>query len=279
MSHLRSIGWKKRRPADEDFPFSVPAIATLDSLEFPGSVTFFVGENGSGKSTLLEGIATAAALPTVGAVDAATDETLAAQRRLAKALQLTWRKRIRRGFFLRAEDFFGFQKRVAQQKRDLEDRIAEIDASYEDRSDWARGLAKLPVAGELRDIRQRYGEDPDARSHGEAFLNLFQGRFAPSGLYLLDEPEAALSPQSQLGFLAMLFEMVDQDAQFIIATHSPVILAFPGATIYNFDQPPIKPAVYDELNHVVLIREFLNHPARYLRDLRPRSDKGDGERE
>jgi predicted ATPase len=277
MRHLRSIGWKQHRPEDATFPFGIPAIRSLASLEFRSTVTFFVGENGSGKSTLLEGIAAAAALPTVGTVETGTDETLAAQRRLAKALQLTWSKRTRKGFYLRAEDFFGFQKRVAQQKRELEERLAEVDANFSDRSAWARGLAKMPVTGELHDIRQRYGENPDARSHGEAFLQLFQGRFIPGGLYLLDEPEAALSPQSQLGFLAMLFDMVEREAQFIIATHSPVILAFPEATIYSFDRPPIREAQYDELNHVILMREFLNHPGRFLRELGPSSPQGNSE--
>ena len=272
MSHLRSIGWKKGRPEESVFPFGIPAIRTLESLAFSSRVTFFVGENGSGKSTLLEGIAAGAALPTVGATETGSDDTLGAQRRLAKALQLTWDKRTRKGFFLRAEDFFGFQKRVVQQQRELKNHLEEVDATYGNRSDYARGLAKMAANRELHDIEQRYGDNPDARSHGEAFLNLFQGRFTPGGLYLLDEPEAALSPQSQLGFLAMLLEMVEQDAQFIIATHSPVILAFPEATIYSFDHPPVRQCGYDELNHVILTRDFLNHPARFLKELGGRRD-------
>src|SRR4051812_40669537 len=105
MSHLRSLSWKQALPDNATFPFTVPAIRTLESLDFGPGVTFFVGENGSGKSTLLECIAAAAGLPTVGALETATDETLAPQRRLARALRLTWSNRTRKGFFLRAEDF------------------------------------------------------------------------------------------------------------------------------------------------------------------------------
>ncbi|MBI4503627.1 MAG: AAA family ATPase [Gemmatimonadetes bacterium] len=231
-------------------------------------MTFFVGENGSGKSTLLECIAAAATLPTVGAQETARDDSLTAQRALAAALRLTWNRRTRKGFFLRAEDFFGFQKRVVLQRRELRQRVEEVDAAYAGASDLARGLAKGPAAGQLQDIARRYGENPDGRSHGEAFLALFQARFAPGGLYLLDEPEAALSPQSQLGFLTMLLDMVKRDAQFIIATHSPMILAFPDARIYSFDELPVHPVAYHELNHVRLMRDFLNDPEEYLRKLR-----------
>ena len=98
-------------------------------------------------------------------------------------------------------------------------------------------------------------------------MSLFQSRFVPGGLYLLDEPEAPLSPQSQLGLMAMMAEMVGQDAQFIVDTHSPILLAFPGATIYSFDRSPVSAVSYDELEHVVLTREFLSAPERYLRHL------------
>ena len=121
------------------------------------------------------------------------------------------------------------------------------------------------VAGELE---KRYGIDLDANSHGQSFLTLFRSRFVPGGLYLLDEPEAPLSPQSQLGFMLMMQDMIAEDAQFIIATHSPILLAYPGATIYSFDSVPAAPVAYDDLEHVVLTRDFLNAPERYLRELR-----------
>jgi predicted ATPase len=250
---------------DSTFPFSVPVIRTLDVLRLEAPVTFFVGENGSGKSTLLEGIAAAAGLPAVGSADLETDVTLGAQRLLARALKLVWTRRASRGFFLRAEDFFGFAKRLSVMRSEHLQRIAELEVEYADRSAYAKGLAMGPQHASLAALERRYGVDLDANSHGQSFLKLFQSRFVPGGLYLLDEPEAPLSPQSQLALMVMLQEMLSQDAQFIIATHSPILLAFPGATIYSFDQVPASVVAYDELEHVVLTREFLNAPERYLR--------------
>jgi predicted ATPase len=264
---LREI---RRRGAGEEaaFPFTVPVIRTLEAMRFETPVTFFVGENGSGKSTLLEAIATAARLPAVGSADLDVDATLHAQRALGKALRLVWSRRTNRGFFLRAEDFFGFAKRLSVMRSEFLQRIAELEIEYADRSAWARGLAMGPARASLAEMEQRYGVDLDASSHGQSFLRLFQSRFVPGGLYLLDEPEAPLSPQSQLGLMAMMQEMLAQDAQFIVATHSPILLAYPGATIYSFDRVPVSPVPYAELDHVVLTRDFLNAPERYLRALR-----------
>ena len=262
--HLRSI--KRRRADDNSFPFNVPAIRTLDELALDTPVTFFVGENGSGKSTLLEGIAAAVRLPAIGSVDVQRDETLAAQQRFGKALRLSWTKKATRGFFLRAEDFFGFTKQLAQQRVELQQHAAEITKQYaaERRSTYATGLALGPLLGSLADMERRYGVDLDANSHGQSFLKLFQSRFVPGGLYLLDEPEAPLSPQSQLALLAMMAEMIGKDAQFVIATHSPILLAFPNARIYNFDATPIQAVAYEELDHVRITRDFLTAPGRYL---------------
>src|SRR5207237_9122354 len=146
-------------------------------------------------------------------------------------------------------------------------RLAEVGAGYTDRPTYAKGLAAGPLRASRGGMERRYGRDPDARSHGQAFRNLFQGRFVPEGLYLLDEPEAPLSPQNQLGLLALLLEWVGRDAQFIIATHSPMLLAFPDAAIYSFDRVPISAVRYDDLEHVALPRALLHEPAAFLRRL------------
>ena len=269
--HLASIALPRRASAEgARFPFSVPAVAALTTLELSTPVTFFVGENGSGKSTLLEGLAAATGLPTVGAESASTDPTLGAQRELGKALKLVWKRRTHRGFFLRAEDFFGFAKQLGRMKADMQARVAELDDEYEGRSAFAKGLAQGPMRGSIAAIEARYGGDLDARSHGQSFLTLFQSRFVPDGLYLLDEPEAPLSPQSQLALLALISDGVAQSSQFIIATHSPIVLAFPGATIISFDQVPPAAVRFDELEHVNLTRSFLNDPGAFLRHLVPR---------
>ena len=260
---LREVRRNDRKD-DGAFPFSVPVIRSLDSLAFRGAVTFFVGENGSGKSTLLEAIAAAAGLPAVGSADLDADATLGAQRRLASALRLVWSRRTPRGFFLRAEDFFGFARRLSQMRSELLRRLEELEVEYADRSAYAKGLAMGPMRRSLGEMEQRYGVDLDANSHGESFLRLFQSRLVPGGLYLLDEPEAPLSPQSQLGLIAMISDMVAQDAQFIIATHSPMLMAYPGATIVSFDECPASVVDYSSLESVRLVREFLVSPGRYL---------------
>ena len=266
MSSVHLVVLSRRDGDDRAFPFTVPAIRTLASLRLERPVTFFVGENGSGKSTLLEGIAAAARLSTVGSAEVQQDDTLEAQRRLGKALRLSWAKRTTRGFFLRAEDFFGFTKRLARMRAELIVEMREAAALYKagGRSQTALGLKQGPLQASIAELEKRYGAQLDANSHGESFLKLFQSRFVPGGLYLLDEPEAPLSPQSQLALLAMIGDMVAQDAQFIIATHSPLLLAFPDAQIYTFDRMPVQVVAYDDLDHVRITRDFLNAPNRYL---------------
>jgi predicted ATPase len=266
MIHLTSVSLPPRNRA-AGFPFSVPAIATLPELEFTAPVTFFVGENGSGKSTLLEAMSIATKLPAVASTAPRDDDTLSRQRALATALRLAWAHRTHRGFFLRAEDFFGFARTLARSRDEMRQRVTDVEAEYRDRTAHARGLALGPAQASLADMEQRYGTDLDANSHGQAFLHLFRARFVPSGLYLLDEPETPLSPLSQLALLAMLKDMVAQDAQFIIATHSPILLALPGAQILDFDTTPVRVAAYDDLEHVRLTREFLADPQRFLRRL------------
>jgi predicted ATPase len=253
----------------QTFPFSVPVIQTLTEIKFTTPVTFFVGENGSGKSTLLEALALAARSITVGSESADKDATLDSVRELAKYLRLVWRKRTHKGFYLRAEDYFGYAKRLNKMRAELEADLKATDEEYKraGRSNLATSLAKLPHARELADLKSRYGNGLDARSHGESFLAFFQSRFVPGGLYLLDEPEAPLSPIRQLALLAALKEMVELDSQFIIVTHSPILMAFPGATILNFDSVPVGPVAYGDLEHVNFTKAFLTNPKIYLKHL------------
>lgn len=266
MIHLRSIDL---RPLGErkSFPFNLPVVRAWQTLELTSPVTFLVGENGSGKSTFLEAVACAVGSITVGSESVKTDPTLGAVRELAKTMKLAWSKRTPRGFFLRAEDFFGYVKQMAQMRAELEGDLQRVEDEYAHRSTFAQNQARMAYAGELNAIRTRYGEGLDSHSHGESYLELFQARFVPGGLYLLDEPEAALSPLRQLGFLSLLKEMVGRDAQFIIATHSPILMAFPDATILSFDHQPLKRLQWNELEHVTLVRDFLNSPQQFLAHL------------
>ncbi|MBO0724203.1 MAG: AAA family ATPase [Blastocatellia bacterium] len=256
MIHLQSISLKPAAEKQSGFPFNLPLVKNLDQIEFHSPVTFFVGENGSGKSTLLEAIGAGVKLPTVGGDDVERDETLERARALGRQLKFSWLRKTHRGFFLRAEDFFNFTRRLQAMTRELKEIADSLD-----------GPGKGAVMGQRRALIDRYGENPDANSHGESFLKLFQSRFVPGGLYLLDEPETPLSPQRQLALMSMMKEMIDQDAQFIIATHSPILMAFPGARILNFDDHPVRQVNYDDVEHVSLTRAFLNNPQSFLRRL------------
>jgi predicted ATPase len=269
MIHLQSVSLGRIESSLTDkFPFNVPVIQSLPNIEFTSPMTFLVGENGSGKSTFLESVALAAGSVAVGSDELGADKSLASVRRLAKALKLSWSKKTRKGFFLRAEDYFGYAKRLSRMREELEADLEDIEKEYEGRSAFAKGLAMMPFNRELHDLRTKYDGDLDERSHGESFFTFFRARFVADGLYLLDEPEAPLSPLRQLAFISLLKEMVErQNAQFIIATHSPILMAFPGAVILNFDQRPVAPVDYDDLEHVTLTRDFLNNPAQFLRQL------------
>ena len=268
MIHLQSL---TPRPFPEseidEFPFTVPVIRSLPEIKFTAPVTFFVGENGSGKSTVMEALACAVESITVGSESVKTDKTLAPIRKLAKYFKLVWTKRTHKGFFMRAEDFFGYARSMRETREELEEELTNVDRDYKGRSKLAQDLARSAYSGQLAAMKHRYGKDLDNFSHGEAFLTLFQARFVPGGLYLLDEPEAALSPSRQLSFLSALKQMVEQEAQFVIATHSPIILAFPEGQILSFENGMIKQVKYEDLEHVRLTRDFLENPQSFLRHL------------
>lgn len=262
--YLRSICFHRTGDVPDRYPFTIPAVATLDAIELHAPVTFFAGENASGKSTLLEGIAAGVGSVAVRADDALTVESLAHAEELACYMRFSWTTKTRRGFFLRAEDFFDYKKHLIQSMRELD----SIASDYESRfTGYGRQLARGSVLGQRHAIAGRYGGDPNARSHGESFLQFFGARFTGPGLYLLDEPDTALSAQSTLGLIAMIKAMVREGGQFLIATHSPILLAYPDATIISFDRVPIGETPYDEVEQIVLMRSFLRRPEDFLHHL------------
>lgn len=265
MPFLRSIE-KKETFGDhaEDFPFSLPIFSGMDRLDLSSPVTFFIGENGSGKSTLLEALAVGLETTVVGSEDLKTDPSLEPARALADHLRFVRNRSPRRGFFFRAEDFLGFVKGVERSMGEFEDLEAHYDNTL---SGLGRQLAMGVARRSRGELASRYGNNPHAFSHGESFLNMFESRLVPDELYLLDEPETPLSPLRQLSFLSLVKEMVRQGCQFIIATHSPILMAFPEARILNFDSHPPKLTPYEDVEHVSLTKAFLNDPEGFLRRL------------
>jgi len=186
--HLREIAIVPEI-AGEGFPFAIPAVRQLERVRFETPVTFFVGENGSGKSTLLEAIAYAVESVTAGSESVGLDQSLSHVRPLGRAMRATWERKTRRGFFLRAEDFFGYVKRVKSELAGLQAQADRLRAENPTMPEGELSRISAPFAGSAGALRERYGEDLDARSHGEQFLDFFRSRLVPNGLYLLDEPE------------------------------------------------------------------------------------------
>lgn len=237
---LRRITLLSERVDPTRHPFNVEALRGLD-LELRSRVTFFVGENGSGKSTLLEAVAQCCGFSVQGGGRDHHAQVGADRDDLANALRLSWLPKATDGFFMRAESFFNF-------------------ASYIDQ------ISTLERYG-----GRRLGE----QSHGESFLALFLNRF-DRGIYVLDEPEAALSPQRQLAFLKVIHDLdVTGQAQFLIASHSPILLAYPKATLFTLDGGPIHEVAYADTEHYKFTKAFLDSPERFLKHLFESSNDDD----
>jgi predicted ATPase len=233
ITHLELV--HERVPSPETFPFTLPAIRQLTVLPFHDRVTFLVGENGSGKSTLLEAIAVAHGLNAEGGSRNFNFETRASHSPLGEWIRVwkSFQSAAHDAYFLRAESFYNVATEIER-----------------------LGVGRIYGDVSLHDM-----------SHGEAFFTVFEKRFGGAGLYLLDEPEAALSPQRQLQFLALMHDYVEAGSQFIIATHSPIIMAYPQAKIYHFEATGIRQIAYTDTEHYRITRAFLNHPQTMLDEL------------
>jgi predicted ATPase len=217
-------------PSFDEYPFSLPVVRTLESIELHPRMTFLVGENGSGKSTLLEAMAVALEFNAEGGSRNFNFSTRGSHSGLHEFLRIAKGVRPRDGFFLRAESWFNVATQVEQ---------LGVGDSYGGRS--------------LHE-----------QSHGESFMALLKNRFHGNGLYLLDEPEAALSPARQIEALQRFHELVRQDSQFVIATHSPILMAYPDALILQCTPNGIRPVRYEDTEHFRITRDFLLHRDKVL---------------
>lgn len=232
---IRSVSVKPGAPADR-YPFSIPAVRALGTLELDPQVTLLAGENGSGKSTLIEAIAVAAGFDAEGGSRNMRLSTRPSHSELHEHLRLVRGTRSPRdGFFLRAESFFNV-------------------ATYVDGLD--PGLVDAYGGVSLHE-----------QSHGESFLSLVTERFHGNGLYILDEPEAALSLRGVFALIRRMHELTREGSQFVVATHSPILLGYPGARIYVLSEDGIAPTAYEETEQYELTRSFLENRERFLRHL------------
>ena len=226
-----------RQDADIDFdayPYNIPSVHELGQIELHPDVTFFVGENGTGKSTVLEGIALALGYSPEGGTKNFKLSTAESESSLHEVLRLAHSfRKPKDGYFLRAESFYNV-------------------ATYMDEVGYLDGYG---------------GKSLHARSHGESFMTLLTQKFRGKGLYLLDEPEAALSPNRQLAALSVIHQLVRDESQFIIATHSPILLSYPNAKILQFDGSGIAEVAFEDTEHYAVTRDFLNNYPRRLEQL------------
>jgi predicted ATPase len=229
---------RARVPSFDTYPFSLNAVRNLEELPLHKAVTFVIGENGSGKSTLLEALAVAWGFNAEGGTQNFSFDTRASHSPLYDYVQLSrGYKKPANGYFLRAESFYNV--------------ATEIEA-----------LDKEPGGRPI--IASYGGVSLHEQSHGESFLALLLHRFSGNGLYILDEPEAALSPTRQMAALARIHHLVRDGAQFVIATHSPILMAYPNAWIYSLDDEAITRIAYEDTEHYQVTRDFLNNPERML---------------
>ena len=249
-AYLLGIQLKEGAPDLTVYPFTVPAVRGL-SIEFRSAVTFFVGENGSGKSTVIEAIASLSRLPVSGGGRNELSGTHGPDRvsPLAPALRPIFRRKPPDAYFLRAE----MQAHFA----------SLLDERRDDPDFWGDPYARYG------------GQSLHSRSHGEAFLAILQHRIR-SGLLLFDEPESALSPQRQLALLAQMAILTASGrSQFIIATHSPILLTFPGAQILSFDGETVQPIALEDTSHYQITKGILQNPAVYWQHLQPQGPNED----
>lgn len=229
-------------PSKSRYPFHLPVVNMLEKLSFHPQVTYLIGENGMGKSTLLEAIAISAGFNPEGGTFNFNFSTHDSHSELEKYLRVA--KGVLRpkdGFFLRAETYYN-----------VATHIEELDSE-------PQGGAKV--------IDQFGGVSLHEQSHGESFFSAFLHRFRGRGLYIMDEPEAALSPLRQLSMLARIHELVHEESQFIIATHSPILMAYPNSIIYEFSQNGIHKRELEETNHYSLMKQFFDDRERLLHHL------------
>ena len=262
MSFIKKVHIETDRT--NPYPYDVPAIKFAKQLDLSASITFVIGDNGAGKSTLLETLAYRMQLPHMDGSDY-EKKAFNAAKRLAPFLDIEFEIHRTVGFFFRAEDFGDLMNSTDRSNTSLFQYFKSLEGDIPDK-----------VIQEMSDsantqkyhMRKDFGQDLDTFSHGEAYLHIMQEKLKHPGIYILDEPEAALSPSKQLSLIYQIkSHLADHMSQFIIATHSPMLMATPGATIYEVTEEGMKKTPLEETEHYTITKSFLNNPEAYLRHL------------
>lgn len=266
MIYLRAIRQSENELTNETYPLSLPQIRGIERLDFPSPVTLIAGDNGSGKTTLVELIAALTGAIRIG--DACSDRRAHNSFTSAsRAFRAEFSHKPKRSFFFLAEDFTRYIDAREDMMREERAEMERIQKEYSGRSGYAKTLATLPHASSLHEMKSMYSDELSQQSHGEGYIDFFGSRLHAQGLYLMDEPEGALSYYNQYVLMNMIADAVRRDCQFIISTHSPVLLAYPESTLYSFEENHLRENNFASLENISFLRDFLSEPERYLRRL------------
>ena len=263
MVHLKSIKFTNAHITLE-YPFSLSWFQKIESLELNSPVTIICGDNGCGKSTFMDLMAYSLGIYRINSSDVFDDSLM---KEASKKLKPVYSSVKPLGFFFEAEAFITYLHYLIKEKAEASNELKRIEKEYANKSDYAKLMASIPHQKSIGELNQLYEYDITKRSHGEAYLDFFASRLKPKQLYLLDEPETPLSTQNQLTLLAMIKDAVQDDCQFIIATHSPIIMAYPNALLYEISDKGIQKIDYNDIESVNLLKQFLNAPEQFLKHL------------